>query len=349
MDKVYIYFGLGESVKLNDHDFQILDLLFSKTNFYSNPKVENVCLGLFNVLFRTETSVYSTWLLKLKGKCLKVKAIPRDVENISCGMLHSYLISKCGKCYVLSNRDFSFTILNTLSDRNRIKSIVTEDLQNIALTEDGKVFNIEINERAFLKPLMMPMPIKEVACGKEHVLLLSNVGTILSYGSGSRGQLGHGCIKNQENPTLIEALEGLEIKAISAGGWHSAAISSCGDLYMWGWNESGQLGLPCNELQHDKRPLEEIETICCLPKIIELDNEIPKEVGCGSRHTAVLTENNHLWTWGWNDYGQLGHKKYRLTDKPEQIPLPDSFDPVKLQAKYWSTLITGRKKECPKM
>ncbi|PRD27335.1 UNVERIFIED_CONTAM: RCC1 domain-containing protein 1 [Trichonephila clavipes] len=164
----------------------------------------------------------------------------------------------------------------------------------------------------------------------------------------SRGQLGHGSIENQENPMLIEALEGLEIKAISAGGWHSAAISSYGDLYMWGWNESGQLGLPCNKLQRDKRPLEEIETICCLPKIIELGNEVAKEVGCGSRHTAVLTENNHLWTWGWNDYGQLGHRKYPLTDKPEQIPLPDSFHPVKLQAKYWSTLIIGHKKNCSK-
>ena len=33
---------------------------------------------------------------------------------------------------------------------------------------------------------------------------------------------------------------------IAAGGWHSAAISEFADLYMFGWNESGQLALPTN-------------------------------------------------------------------------------------------------------
>lgn len=33
---------------------------------------------------------------------------------------------------------------------------------------------------------------------------------------------------------------------IAAGGWHSAAISEFNDLYMFGWNESGQLALPTN-------------------------------------------------------------------------------------------------------
>jgi alpha-tubulin suppressor-like RCC1 family protein len=33
---------------------------------------------------------------------------------------------------------------------------------------------------------------------------------------------------------------------IAAGGWHSAAISEFSDLYMFGWNESGQLALPTN-------------------------------------------------------------------------------------------------------
>lgn len=344
MEKAYIYFGLGESINLNYHNFQTLDnFSFSHPALPSNTVIEKVYLGLFNILFRTGTSIYYAWLMKLENKPMKEISAPKEVD-ISSGMLYTYFVSKNGKCYVLSSRDLKIKLFDTISNDCKIKSIVTEDLQSILLTEDGKVFIIEMKEKPPLKPLTMPMPIKEIACGKEHVLLLSNFGTIFSYGSGSRGQLGLGSIENQEKPMLIEALDGLEIKTISAGGWHSAAISSSGDLYMWGWNESGQLGLPCNELQGNKRPLEEIETICCLPKIIELDDEIIKDVGCGSRHTAALTENNHLWTWGWNNYGQLGHRKCPLTDKPERIPLPDSFHPVKLQAKFWSTLIIGFKK-----
>lgn len=58
---------------------------------------------------------------------------------------------------------------------------------------------------------------------------------------------------------------------------------------MWGWNESGQLGLPCNELRGDELPMEEIETVCCLPRVIDLEGEIARLVECGSRHTAALT------------------------------------------------------------
>ena len=42
------------------------------------------------------------------------------------------------------------------------------------------------------------------------------------------------------------ALDGMKIIKIAAGGWHSAAISESNDLYMFGWNESGQLSQPTN-------------------------------------------------------------------------------------------------------
>ncbi len=64
----------------------------------------------------------------------------------------------------------------------------------------------------------------------------------------SRGQLGHGSIESNEYPQEIEVLGGIKIVQIAAGGWHSCALSESGDVYVWGWNESGQLGLPCRNL-----------------------------------------------------------------------------------------------------
>ena len=57
--------------------------------------------------------------------------------------------------------------------------------------------------------------------------------------------MGHGSIESFDYPLEVEALGGINIIQISAGGWHSCALSDCGDVYVWGWNESGQLGLPC--------------------------------------------------------------------------------------------------------
>ena len=67
-----------------------------------------------------------------------------------------------------------------------------------------------------------------------------------SWGGGSRGQLGHGTLVAEEKPRLVQALDGMRIKKIAAGGWHSAVISQYDDLYMFGWNESGQLAQPTN-------------------------------------------------------------------------------------------------------
>jgi len=40
-----------------------------------------------------------------------------------------------------------------------------------------------------------------------------------------RGQLGHNELENCDNPKLIEALAGLKVVQISAGGWHTAVVT----------------------------------------------------------------------------------------------------------------------------
>lgn len=107
----------------------------------------------------------------------------------------------------------------------------------------------------------------DVCCGKEHFMALSTDGAVFTWGVGryssfkavvsiifstvylrSRGQLGHGDVQSIDQPEEVEALGGVRIVQIAAGGWHSCALSEAGDLYVWGWNESGQLGLPCRNL-----------------------------------------------------------------------------------------------------
>ena len=56
-------------------------------------------------------------------------------------------------------------------------------------------------------------------------MLLTEHGQVYSWGGGSRGQLGHGTVTNEDSPRLVMALDGMKIVKIAAGGWHSAAIS----------------------------------------------------------------------------------------------------------------------------
>jgi len=65
----------------------------------------------------------------------------------------------------------------------------------------------------------------------------------INFNTYSRGQLGHGELNEEDYPRLLKSLDGIRVIDISAGGWHTAAITECKDLYMWGWNHSGQLGI----------------------------------------------------------------------------------------------------------
>lgn len=46
---------------------------------------------------------------------------------------------------------------------------------------------------------------------------------------------------------------------VAAGGWHSVCVSETGDIYIWGWNESGQLALPTRSGTEKKTVREEGE------------------------------------------------------------------------------------------
>lgn len=103
---------------------------------------------------------------------------------------------------------------------------------------------------------------------------------------------------------LLEALAGIKIIDIAAGGWHSCALSEFGDLYVWGWNKKGQLGISTKIKQ----------TIYALPELVDIQNDKGDEeevhqIDCGSSHTLVLTKSEKLFGTGWTQFGQLADIK----------------------------------------
>lgn len=66
---------------------------------------------------------------------------------------------------------------------------------------------------------------------------------MFSWGEGEDGKLGHGNRLSYDKPKLVEALKSKRIRDIACGSSHSAAITSCGELYCWGLGEYGRLGL----------------------------------------------------------------------------------------------------------
>ncbi|CAB5135926.1 unnamed protein product [Rhizophagus irregularis] len=188
----------------------------------------------------------------------------------------------------------------------------------IAVTMDGKLwqFNLKNNEKpkkitAFDESGSLNPFFTNVVCGENHSLALTRDGEVFSWGSGRFGQLGHGEFTNSlEKPTSIEFFQGLRVKEIACGGFHSAVITDSGDLYTFGWNHFGRLGISSGK---------DSMVNCAEPSLIEFGGENDIElnvlkVACGSAHTVAITDDYRLWSCGWGKYGQLGLGADRLND-----------------------------------
>ena len=135
--------------------------------------------------------------------------------------------------------------------------------------------------------------IQAVAAGAYHSMALTTTGRILTWGSGYNGRLGLGDdTSNRLVPTLVPDLEG--VTDIAAGGGHSLAVAGdAGEVYTWGWGDNGQLGLGADTSHRD------VPT-----RVPELGGIVA--VGGGGYFSVALGAEGKVWTFGRNNYGQLG-------------------------------------------
>ncbi|XP_044059535.1 probable E3 ubiquitin-protein ligase HERC6 isoform X2 [Siniperca chuatsi] len=159
-------------------------------------------------------------------------------------------------------------------------------------------------------PIPLRVPVIQVACGSSHSLALTKGGDVFSWGLNSHGQLGLGKeVSLQYTPVLVIALTGVAVTQISAGATHTLFLTLPGLVYCCGANKSGQLGL--NRVDEKGR-----FNICMVPALRPLGVSF---ISCGEAHSAVLTKDGQVFTFGEGRYGQLGHNSSADEVKPRLV------------------------------
>uniref|UniRef100_A0A8C3AVV7 HECT and RLD domain containing E3 ubiquitin protein ligase 4 n=1 Tax=Cyclopterus lumpus TaxID=8103 RepID=A0A8C3AVV7_CYCLU len=133
----------------------------------------------------------------------------------------------------------------------------------------------------------------DLGCGHRHTTFLLEDGTVYTCGCNDLGQLGHE--KSRKKPEQVVALDAQIILAVSCGESHTLALNDKGQVFSWGLGSDGQLGL------HN------FEECVRVPRNIKSLSEVHiAQVACGYWHSHALSRGGHVFSWGQNQYGQLG-------------------------------------------
>ncbi|KAK5920658.1 hypothetical protein CgunFtcFv8_024445 [Champsocephalus gunnari] len=176
-------------------------------------------------------------------------------------------------------------------------------------TEDGELFawghngysqlgNGTTNQGAaplLVSANLLNKKVTEVACGSHHSMALTDSGEVYAWGYNNCGQVGSGSTANQPTPRRVSScLQNKVAVSIVCGQTSSLAVLDNGEVYGWGYNGNGQLGLGNSGNQLTPCRLAALQGLCV------------QQIVSGYAHSLALTDEGLLFAWGANTYGQLG-------------------------------------------
>lgn len=136
--------------------------------------------------------------------------------------------------------------------------------------------------------------IQTISCGLYHTLAMVKSGEVYACGENGSGQLGVG--RNYSNLlgsshsisctrclTDLNKLDLKDVVSICCADWHSMALTKFGEVYVWGQNDNGELGLNHNKNRY-------------LPKKLNLHNVIL--ISCKGSRSVAVTGYGEVYQWG---------------------------------------------------
>ncbi|MBK9347641.1 MAG: hypothetical protein IPN06_15190 [Burkholderiales bacterium] len=170
-----------------------------------------------------------------------------------------------------------------------------------------------------------------VVAGGGHTVAIKSDGTLLAWGLNRNGQLGDGTSVDKATPTQVGVSTAATGSLVSAGEFHTMALSSCATagctMWAWGSNDSGRLG--------DGTAVEKRSPT-------KLTGSAWTDVVAGGNHTLAIKKDSSsggtLWAWGRNDKGQLGLGTGATATNYDTKTSPTA---VMATVKTWSAIAAG--------
>ena len=165
---------------------------------------------------------------------------------------------------------------------DEMKPVITLGSMNAKLPKSQKVAKLKCSSYNFVYD--------------KYWMAIMEDGSLYTWGRNDNGIIGNGSTTSRSNP--VKVLENVKEIAVESKSSNKcvAAISYDGELYMWGSNKHGQLGLG--------QTAKELPNVT-VPTIVPIHDKI-KKVSIAGETVAAITENNELYMWGSDNNGRLG-------------------------------------------
>lgn len=171
----------------------------------------------------------------------------------------------------------------------------------------------------------------EIAAGYAHSVALKTDTSVWSWGYNKYGQLGYGMdgetnVSDMQQSAAVQVLDetGLSfltgISAVAAGGEHTLAIKSDSTVVAWGRDYEGELG-NTTVTTFSNLPVQ-VDRGASITDTTYLGDDVLNPViaiAAGFSHSLALKEDGTVWSWGENEFGQLGDGTITNSDTPVEV------------------------------
>ncbi|KAL9126890.1 MAG: hypothetical protein Q9217_004124 [Psora testacea] len=196
----------------------------------------------------------------------------------------------------LNPRESTPNAVSSFPEGTNIVKVAAGDSVSLALTDDGQVYGW-----GTFRVSQLP------SCSHETQLIrLQNQSGVLGFyqdpnTTSRRGKTASNpahLIETQYTPRLYTELA--KITDIVCGSNHCMALTTTGQIYIWGCGEQNQLGHHINER------IDVEGKACLVPSLLRTGRRKYKAIYTGADHAFAVDEKDQVWSWGLNSFGATG-------------------------------------------
>lgn len=256
------------------------------------------------------------------------------VDNLQCGKTYRYLATVTNAIGGATGDEMSFTT-NVCSRpiespiNLKFTHISAGEKHTLAIRQDKWVASFGDNSigqlgSSFQLQRVVPSiavindyfgDVSKISAGGQHNLATRSNGEVYAWGENQNGQLGDSTTGSRSSPNPVDTGTGgtwTGLIEIAAGGKHSLALDNNGNVFSWGYNASGQLGLG-SVTEKNSPELVNVNSSASAPL------KTPTQLAAGFDHSLALMSDDTVMAWGANNVGQLGDST--LISRTEPVPV----------------------------